>query len=132
MFKFKKVSKIRHYFSVAVLAALVLTLLYMATNPLKLEKFVATNIGRAVGLSLSVSENPYNTLALELQKKEERINAREKDLEKIQEDLKTSYRYTNWLILVLGASVVLLFFLVLLNFYFDYRRRKREEIGKGK
>ena len=67
-----------------------------------------------VAVSLRVEKNEFNTLAESLQKKQEELAKREKEVEK--KDGNGFYALAG-VTSVLGALLVL-------NFYFDWRRRK--------
>ena len=83
----------------------------------------AGEAGANVGVSVGVLPNPYNTLAQQLQDKENDLTKREADLSKKEEG---SNKQDKTLIYALiGGGVLLL--LILLNFYFDYRRKRRKQ-----
>lgn len=98
---------------------------YMGLNPVTLGKFVGAKMGSAVGVSMTVPENPMNKLALELRKKEENLNIRENQIQKREDDLNTQRMGTQMkLIIGLGIGIIVLFILIIFNFYLDYRRRR--------
>lgn len=80
----------------------------------------------SVGMSVAVAPNQYNTLALQLQEKDQQLTAREKELaaQELALQKEAAIRNTggNWIIILVGAG---LFFLIALNYYLDYRRRKQ-------
>ncbi|MCU0679627.1 MAG: hypothetical protein MUC28_04260 [Planctomycetes bacterium] len=101
---------------------------YLGANPIQVGKYIGARFGSSVGMSTSVPENPFNKLALDLKEKEDRLNQKERDLRE-REKVLTDAPSQNKLILILGVGTVFLFVLILLNYYFDYRRRK---IASGK
>lgn len=80
--------------------------------------FSAVQVQAGTGeIKSSVPENPYNRLANQLEQKDKELNQREKSLDMLQAKLEQSY-------LKVFAAVGVLFFLILLNYVLDYRRRK--------
>ena len=81
----------------------------------------------AVGVTIAVAPNPYNTVAQQLSAKETQLTQREAQLS-AQEDATarsqttSSDRYGFYSVCMSSVLVVL----VGLNFYFDIRRRSRE------
>ncbi len=109
-------------FFILVLFGASLTLAYQ--NHPEMGEFLLAQVG-SVGINVGVVPNPYNTLAEQLAAKEQALNAKEAALNggsltlqflRNEGDLKM-FDYTAW-----GGAT--LFFLVLLNFYLDYRARK--------
>ncbi len=77
----------------------------------------------AVGVSLGIAPNPYNTLAQQLESKQSELNAREERVVALEDELRQSQlieRYVAFGSLFLSTC---LFMLVGLNFYMDSRRR---------
>lgn len=85
-----------------------------------------------VGVVAGVAPNPYNTLNEQLDQKAAAINSEQAYLNQEQAALASSTAEANsfssdplqW---YLTAAVAALMVLILLNFYFDWRRAKREE-----
>lgn len=80
-------------------------------------------IASVVGVNVGVEPNPYNTLATQIQQRENDLVRREEAVAKresitISEETKT--QKTALLSLILGS---MLFTLILLNFYFDWKSR---------
>ncbi len=97
-------------------------------NPVDVGKFLGANIGSAVGINVSIPENPVNKFALQLKEKEDILNAREQDLDvRAQKYVESGRSSQNILIAILGVGVVLLFVLVIVNYYLDYKRKKSEQ-----
>ena len=84
-------------------------------------KEFARQIGAGVGATAVVPENRYNVLASALSKKENMLNEREAALIARESALPITQKDTI-LLSVFLATVPLLFFLVLFNFYLDWRR----------
>lgn len=93
-------------------------------DPVDVGKFVGSNIGSAVGMNVSIPENPINKLALQLQEKEDALNAREQALSAREQELGIDQGSNqNLLLMILGVGIVVLFILVIINYYLDYKRR---------
>ncbi len=95
-------------------------------NPAKLSYFLGSRLsyGQGVGISASVKPNPYNTLALQLKHKEQRLNQREQELKQKEQEINNQVFGQKIIIFSLVMAVILLFILVLTNFYLDYRRNR--------
>ncbi|MFH0892553.1 MAG: hypothetical protein V1867_07330 [Candidatus Falkowbacteria bacterium] len=116
-----------HRFRVYFLAFIIVAFFYeLGLNPVDLGKFVGAKVGSAIGMSISVPENPINKLALELKQKEEGLDQRERELNEREKELARSSAWNDNMYLFMGGGIVVLFFLVLMNFYLDMRRRKAE------
>jgi len=100
------------------------------SNPLKLAQLYGAKMSRAMGLTMSVTENPHNKLALQLSEKEQNLNEREKNLNQLQEQLIQNNLSYRLILMVLTLLVFVLFFLVILNFYLDSRRKRRDELAE--
>jgi hypothetical protein len=113
-------------FGVAV-AALLLSYSFSFAPPTVVAKNASLMLGSAtVGMSAAVDENPFNTLAQQLVNKERELQARESALD--QREFVLDAREAPWAVysFIFGLIISLL---VLINFYFDWRRnRKREGI----
>lgn len=111
-------------------------LFHLNINPADLDSLIGAKMGEAAATTInkaSVSENPFNKLAMELSKKEKELNRYEDMLEEKEEYIirKSSLTF-NRTLMVLAISVLLLFLLVVLNFYFDNKRKKRLKKEKNK
>jgi hypothetical protein len=97
-------------------------------NPLDVGYFAGARIGQAVGMSISVPENPFNRLALDLKNKEERLDERERLLNEKEENLQARLNpKENFSLALMAGGIVVLFILLMLNYYFDWKRRKTIE-----
>lgn len=88
---------------------------------------IAINIERmlanaAIGVSLGVEPNPYNTLAAELQQMETDLNDRERRILALESDLRASRAFETYLSFGSLALSAFLFMLVGFNFYLDRKR----------
>ena len=100
---------------------------YLGANPIQVGKYIGARFGSSVGVSTSVPENPFNKLAADLKNKENRLVQKENELNEREQTLVAgSDDQQSQLLLVLGAGIIVLFCLVLLNYYLDYQRQKRE------
>lgn len=122
----KKITKflICFFFSLLVLT-LFFTWVRYRVNIVALAKYMLAQAGYSIGVSLNVPENPFNTLAKQLQEKETDLQKREQLLNEII--VKTEKESKIILILIL-TLIIILFILVLVNFYLDYQARKSHQI----
>ena len=120
----KKTIKFIHTLRVIFLVLIIIAFFtVIGINPVDVSKFVGSKIGRAVGMSISVPENPFNKLALQLKEKESQLAVREKELAAREQELnKTGNQDTLIWLLITGIGV--LFVLIFLNYFLDYRRKK--------
>ncbi|GEM_PF-2415539 len=80
-------------------------------------------LAASIGSSAEVPSNPYNTLAQQLREREEELDQREKDLlEEMTRLEKQNDAVLNLIMILVGV----LFFLMLINFYLDYKSRSEE------
>ncbi len=104
-------------------AALLLSYSFSFAPPTVVVKSAASMLGSAsVGMSATVDENPFNTLAQQLVNKERELQARESTLDQREYVLDAREAPMALYSLLLGLAVCLL---VLFNFYFDWRRDRR-------
>ncbi len=100
-------------------------------NPVNLSEFLGAKFGQAIGMSVSIPENPFNKLALQLQEKENKLNQREIELNKKADELSAGKTESqNPIIIYLMLGIIFLFILVMANYYFDYKRRQAEKNNK--
>ncbi len=79
--------------------------------------------GAAVGVSMSVAPNPYNTVAFQLRQKEVQLEAREKELEQKEQTLGGEVIVSVSRLLWGGAGfLVLLMSLIFHHLYLDKKR----------
>ncbi len=122
----KAIKKI-HRFRVGFLILISIAFLaYLGLNPLDLSRYYGARFGSAVGMSMSIPENPVNKLALELSNKEKSLADREADLRKREEGLAKQPNNDRLVMILLGAGIILLFVLIIINFYLDRRYRRKE------
>ncbi|MEA3398256.1 MAG: hypothetical protein U9R06_00740 [Patescibacteria group bacterium] len=118
---FKFIHTLRVFFLVFIIVAF---LFVLGINPVSISKFLGAKLGSAIGMSTSVPENPFNKLALQLKEKEEKLIQREQELDAREKELEPQNK-NEYLITALGLGIIVLFALVLLNYYLDYRRKKQ-------
>lgn len=99
----------------------------LATGPQGLvpagaEKFMA-QVG-AVGVNLGVLPNSYNTIAQQLEQKERQLNEREQVLQQREQEAGNARLWggRDPLFYGLAGFAVLMFLLIITNFYLDHRR----------
>jgi hypothetical protein len=126
----RRTIKAIHYLRVYFLAFFIIVLFYyVGLQPVDVSKFIGAKFSRAVGMSTSVPENPFNKVALQLKEKEQQLNEKENALDlKADELAHDNYTLQTKLTIILIAGVALLFLLIMLNFYFDYKRKQQEKI----
>lgn len=99
----------------------------LGLSPIDLSKYFAAQFSQAVGMSVGVPANPINHLAVQLEEKEKRLDVREQELN--ERIIKSSAELQdNPIVIMMGIGIGVLFFLILLNYYFDYRRRREERM----
>jgi len=123
----KPTIKFIHHLRVLLFMMIVMSFLYVANlSPIDISVFLGANMGRAIGMNISVPENPFNKLALQLDEKETRLDEREKELDERADLLGVGDNIGLWLTIIafgIGALLVL----ILLNFYLDIRGRRQEK-----
>jgi len=82
-------------------------------------------IANVIGVSLSVPENPYNTLAEQLSQKERELGKKEQMINEREVALSGGITVPNNIIVYGAVISFILFVLVVLNFYLDWIRTKR-------
>ncbi len=80
----------------------------------------------AVTVSASVPENPYSSAAQQIVNKQKELDEKEKLLatkeQQLNQDREKETRRMIYLYIIAGS----IFFLLLMNYYLDYRRSKRQ------
>lgn len=85
---------------------------------------IVKQLGSAVGMYAAVEENEYNTLAQQIQEKEQELTEREQEIvEREQVIEKRIEESESKAVTYVTAIGLLLLVLVLLNFYYDWRHR---------
>lgn len=80
----KGIVRIWHIILIFLFAFSVSAVLFnFGSSPIRLAQIYGAKIGQAMGLSMTVTENPYNTLALQLGEKEQALTERENGLNQI-------------------------------------------------
>jgi len=121
----KKLFKFIHDLKVFFLAIIFFSFLSMlGANPIDMIEFFSANLGKAVGVSTTVPENPFNSLAAQLKEKENKLALKENELKQREDSLSGINSAQNRSILFIGIGVVVLFVLILINFIMDYKRKK--------
>lgn len=116
-------------FSVIVLTLVVFYAVFRV-NPLALGRYLIAQIGSGVGITVSVPQNPFNTLAQELREKESALLEKEEEIKQreleFQERIAKEQRSRNtaFLVYLLTGGIVLLA-LILLDRRLDHRRLRK-------
>jgi hypothetical protein len=106
-----------------------LTLLVYSKFVLKIHStdlvsYSLASLGSSVGVSVSVPPNPYNTLASQLQEWQTRLEEKEKLLTQKEIALNQKSVFQGEIISKLVAALlIIIFLLILANFYFDFKFR---------
>ena len=88
--------------------------------------------GSAASVTAGVVANPYNTLAQALSKKEIELETREAEIaakEAAAQNLRNNIGSGSLVPIVALGAALLLLFLILLNFYLDWKRSRSEKEG---
>jgi cytochrome c biogenesis protein ResB len=113
-----------------IIAILIYLQVSLRASPTAVVRYLASQAQSAIGMNASVPANPINTLAKQLNERKEGILEKEKELDQREEIIQGQIRkeQEKTLVYLLATGGVLLF-LIVLNFYFDYRRRRRINVG---
>jgi hypothetical protein len=92
--------------------------------PTDLVFYSLASLGSSVGVSVSVPPNPYNTLVVQLQEWQNKLTEKEKILNQKELELRQKSVIEGEIIskLIL-ALLIIIFLLVLINFYLDFKFR---------
>lgn len=125
----KEIIKAIHALRVFFLAIIIVSfLLFLGLNPIQLAQVIGANLGLAkdagTNMQVGVPENPYNTLALQLKAKEDQLTEKERIVAQYQKDLEKQASLQNKLIVFLTIGIIVLFILIVLNYYMDFKRRR--------
>jgi hypothetical protein len=123
----KRTTKLIHGLRLYLLLFILIIFLYqLGLNPVDLGRFIGAKLGSAVGMSVSVPPNPINKLALELRDREDELDNREQALNQRELDLASRPGLKSDLLTqFILVGIITLFILILLNYYLDYKRRKK-------
>ncbi len=125
----KQVHKLRVY-----LFALIVVIFFfeLGLSPVDITKFVGSKVGLAVGMSVGVADNPFNKLAMQLDEKERKLEQKEEELSKREEALnKEIYSGNDILLLFSAGGIIVLFILISVNFYLDFKRKNNGKNQKN-
>lgn len=129
----KKIIRNLAVFFLAVVFSFCLFFLFL--HPLRPIFFLGEGLNAASNISnsASVPPNPINKLALQLNEKERELTAKEQALDDRALAIERENSvWKNRLLLGILFSLIALFVLMLVNFYFDSRRAKElEKLEKG-
>ncbi|MCK4539735.1 hypothetical protein KAU09_01110 [Candidatus Parcubacteria bacterium] len=117
------IHKLRVYF----LAIIIIGFFVVAgLNPIDVGVFLGAKIGSAVGMSTSVAENPFSRLAFQLSEKEDRLNQKEKELNEREKSLDKHNKTEDQTLLfwLMAGGIMVLFILIILNYYLDWKRKR--------
>ena len=91
-------------------------------NPVAIGQYLVAQVGSTLGITVSIPPNPFNMLAQQLAEKEKELGQKEATLEAQTNEKQKSQ---NKILISIGALGSILFALIALNFYFDWRRRRK-------
>jgi hypothetical protein len=121
----KTIKKIHHYRLLFLFVSSLAFLTFLGTNPIDLGKYYGAQFGSAVGMSVGIPENPVNKVARQLKEKEDSLNQWESALEAREGALNKKPKSDQFIIYLMGSGIVVLFLLIIINFYLDKRHRKK-------
>jgi len=100
--------------------------------PTDLVSYSLASLGSAVGVSVSVPPNPYNTIAVQLQDWQNKLIEKEKTLNQKELELRQKSVIQGEIISKLIVALLgIIFLLVLINFYLDFKFRVKI-LSRGK
>jgi len=122
----KIIIKSIHSLRVLFLIIIVVGFFYvLGLNPITVSRLVGSRISSAIGFNVSVPENPVNKIAAQLKEKENRLEVQENNLLKREKEVaEAKVEQQKKIILFMSIGIGILFILVTLNYYLDFRRRK--------
>lgn len=126
---FKQIIKTIHTLRVLLFAVILFSfLIYVGISPMDVGRFIGAKFSSAMGVNsyAQIQPNPFNTLALQLKEKETRIITKEKAVDQREYDLIRAASLQNKIIIFLTIGIIVLFVLIVINYYMDYKRRRSE------
>lgn len=124
----KKSVKFIHNLRIFLFAFILVSFLYtVGVSPVDFTKYMGASFSSAVGMTsqANVPPNPFNSLALQLKEKEERLDIREAQLNERESEIQSpNYVLQNKIIWGMMVGIIVLFVLILINFFLDLRRKK--------
>jgi len=122
---FHKIFRFIHDLKVFFLAIIFLSFFnILGANPLDIGRFFGAQFSQAVGMSVSIPENPFSKLASQLKEKENSLNEREQALISRERSLSSTDKIQNRIIYATGIGLVILLILIVVNFFLDHKRRR--------
>ena len=121
----RTIKKIHHYRLLFLFVISFVFLAFLGLNPMDISKYYGAKFGSAIGMSVSVPENPVSKIAIQLKEKEDSLNIRELELNEREASLGSRLNDDNFIIYLMGSGILALFLLILINFYLDKRHRKK-------
>ena len=126
---FHKIFKFIHDLKVFFLAIIFLSFFnILGANPLDIGRYFGAQFSQAVGMSVSIPDNPFNKLAIQLKDKEKNLNERELALINREKSLSNTDKFQNRIIYAVGIGMIILLILIVVNFFLDYQRRRNGRI----
>jgi len=126
---FHKFFRFIHDLKVFFLAIIFLSFFnILGAKPLDIGKFLGAQFSQAVGMSVSIPENPFNKLAIQLKDKENRLNEREAALDLRDKEVSQTDKMQNRIIYAIGIGLMTLLVLIVVNFFMDFHRRRNGRI----
>jgi len=96
----------------------------LKVGPTDLVSYSLASLGSSVGVSVSVPPNPYNTLAVQLQEWQRKLEEKERMLTQKEVELNQKSIVRGEIISKLVVSLlIIIFVLILINFYLDFKFR---------
>ncbi len=124
----KTIKKIHHYRLLFLFTISFVFLAFLGLNPVDLSKYYGAKFGSAVGMSVGIPENPVNKIAMQLKEKEKSLNTRASILDERELALTKTPNNDQFIVYLMGAGIITLFLLIVINFYLDRRHRSKNNI----
>lgn len=119
-------------FTLALAVGLLLVALMSASPDVIVRRTIEMYSSAVVGVSLGIAENPYNQLAQQIAEREGELTERETTLVESEQALKDREDRLEWkatLAVYSMAVSLILFVLIALNFYRDWRRSSTAQVS---
>ncbi len=95
-------------------------------SPISVIKYLVAEVGSSVGIYATIPPNTYNTIAKQLTEKERKLQEKEIELEQKENLLKElSAKKNKYIFGGLFLMVFILFIMISINFYLDFKKRRQ-------
>jgi hypothetical protein len=116
-------------FSFSVLSMIIFLLAFSVafrSSPFTIGKYLVAQVGSGIGVTATIPVNPLNTLTQQLRDKDAVLQERENVLLQREAEIQSNaIEQENRLPLYFAAGGIVFASFIALNFYLDYKRRRR-------